>query len=48
MARKEGQDDVVELVTFNINLNTQDMNGTTHFDLTVHNRKVTYLRKISL
>ena len=48
MARKEGQDDVVELVTFNINLNAQHVNGMTHFDLTVHHGKVTYLRKISL
>ena len=43
MACKEGQFDVVELrgndqfKTFGINLDTQHVNGMTHFDLTVHN-----------
>ena len=39
MAYKEGQFDIVELIandqfkTFSINLNAQDVNGTTPFDL---------------
>ena len=34
MACKKGQFDVVEIIMlFSINLNTQDVNGMTHFDL---------------
>ena len=39
MACKEGQFDVVKLMTndqFSINLNAQNVNGTTPFDLAVH------------
>ena len=37
MACKEGQFDVVELtLDFNINLNAQNVNGMTPFDLAVH------------
>ena len=49
MASKKGQFDVVELMVnaefkaFSINLNAQDVNGMTHFDLAVHS---TILRKL--